>query len=257
SLFNKNWMNQLIKQNNFQVKITYSNRSIFVRNTVQLSILPNHKLIEDAYKDHNSVYVKLQVPEVTIDINKQSLVPLIPVLTLQELLEKESNSSSENKDENDSNSDDEIQESKTKNQKFQELIQSFISKERLESNLVAATGLTGGVNCEEWSTMLCFCGITCQNRKSQYFQKQEKIFNRIKTAAKKSANNALCARGYCKKNRYFGSSKVTSTLYEYNITLDVGVDSDLNTNKTLYKEKIVHKIFTDLKHKSKILKNKI
>ncbi|RIA99887.1 hypothetical protein C2G38_2236829 [Gigaspora rosea] len=47
-------------------------------NTAQLSILSNHELIEDAYQDRNSVYVKLQVPEVTNDINEQSLVPLIP-----------------------------------------------------------------------------------------------------------------------------------------------------------------------------------
>ncbi|CAG8605099.1 26096_t:CDS:2, partial [Racocetra persica] len=52
-------------------------------------------------------------------------------------------------------------------------------------------------------------------------------------------------------------SKITSTLCEYNILLDVAVDSDLSTNKTLAREKVIHKIFADLKYKSKILRNKI
>ncbi|CAG8852742.1 38647_t:CDS:2, partial [Gigaspora margarita] len=52
-------------------------------------------------------------------------------------------------------------------------------------------------------------------------------------------------------------SKVTPILYKYNLTLDIGVDGDLSTNKTLSEEKVVHKIFADLKHKSKILRNKI
>ncbi|CAG8559790.1 34472_t:CDS:10, partial [Gigaspora margarita] len=256
------------------------------------------------------------------------------VLTLQELLENESDTSSDD----DSDSNDEIQETMTEDQEFQELIQSLILKGKLESSLfiitcylcqakifygnemagiefsdiVAAAGLVGRVNHEEWSTMLCLCGITCQSEKSQYFQKQEKFFNRIINAAEDSTNNALCTAceevsskeneileiGFdCawskvreapqaiekphvyKRNEkevivnegnYNSSSrqmehvnlisiisKITPTLYKYNIILDVGVDGDLNTNKTLCKEKIVHKIFADLKHKSKILRNKI
>ncbi|CAG8839250.1 36582_t:CDS:2, partial [Racocetra persica] len=45
--------NQLVKQNNSQVKISRNNRSIFVWDTEQLSILPNHELIEDACQDRN------------------------------------------------------------------------------------------------------------------------------------------------------------------------------------------------------------
>ncbi|CAG8810869.1 22669_t:CDS:2, partial [Gigaspora margarita] len=52
-------------------------------------------------------------------------------------------------------------------------------------------------------------------------------------------------------------SKITPTFCEYNIVLNVGVDGDLSTNKTLAEEKIIHKIFADLKHKSKLLRNKI
>ncbi|CAG8532974.1 14463_t:CDS:10, partial [Dentiscutata heterogama] len=231
--------------------------------TEELSILPNHELIEDACQDRNPVYIKLQVPEITADINEQSLVSLISgeislpwllgftnteniqflrgyigsyfttifniekqfyqeekeitrlinlgkrvansnnydqqsfkkratqlknknwksmqqiihVLTLQELLEKESDSSS---------SDDEIQEPRTRDQKFQELMQSLISKGRLGlsvkiiitchryqtktfygnekygiefSDLVAAVGLAGGNNHEEWSTMFVYAAV--------------------------------------------------------------------------------------------------
>ncbi|RIB21141.1 hypothetical protein C2G38_2177474 [Gigaspora rosea] len=145
-------------------------------------------------------------------------------LTLQELLEKESNSSSENKDENDSNSNDKIQEPKTKEQKFQVLIQFFISKGRLEST------------CEEIIAKkkdILEVGFDC-------------AWSKVREAPQASAEFV-----------YNGTPEVTPTLYEYNITLDVGVDGDLNTNKTLCEEKIIHKIFADLKHKSKILRNKI
>ncbi|CAG8496835.1 10109_t:CDS:10, partial [Cetraspora pellucida] len=272
------------------------------------------------------------------------------VSNLQEILECESDTSSEdeiNDNESGYNSEDEIQE-------FQELMQFLISKGKLGSslfviktfygnempridfsNLVAAAGLAGSVNREEWSTMLCLCDITRQSGKSQYFQNQEKFFDEIKAAAEESANNALCmvceeivSKGneilevgfdcawskvreapqasaefiyngtpegfqhkpivafnvvekpciYNKneknviinKGNYNNSSrqmehanlisiisKVTPTLYKYNLTLDIGVDGDLSTNKTLSEEKVVHKIFADLKHKSKILRNKI
>ncbi|CAG8620650.1 16027_t:CDS:10, partial [Gigaspora rosea] len=179
------------------------------------------------------------------------------------------------------------------------------------SNLVAAAGLAGSINHEEWSMMLCLCGVTCQSGKSQYFQKQEKFFDGIKAAAEESANNALCIvceEIISKKNEilevgfdcawskvreapqasakfiYDGTpkgfrhkpivafsvvekpriytknekkviinegnynessrqmehanliniiSKVTPTLYKYNLTLDISVDGDLSTNKTL------------------------
>ncbi|CAG8780916.1 24709_t:CDS:2, partial [Dentiscutata erythropus] len=188
------------------------NHSIFVWDTAQLSILPNYKLIKEVYQDHNPIYVKLQVPKIIADINEQSLVPLIPGYLIFMFFGGVycSVKLGENEDENNSNSDDEIQEPRTKDQEFQELIQSLISKGRLGlsvkiivtcyqcqtktfygnekfgikfSDLVAAAGLASSVNCEEWSTMLCLYGITRQNGKAQYFQKQEKFFNGIKTAA--------------------------------------------------------------------------
>ncbi|CAG8714850.1 19513_t:CDS:2, partial [Dentiscutata erythropus] len=61
------------------------------------------------------------------------------------------------------------------------------------SKLVAGAGLVGGVNREEWMTMLCACGITRQSGKKQYFQKQEAFFQKIQESAESSANFALHA----------------------------------------------------------------
>ncbi|CAG8634946.1 16046_t:CDS:2, partial [Dentiscutata heterogama] len=154
---------------------------------------------------------------------------------------------------NDSNSNDEIQESRTRDQEFQELMQSLISKRRLDSSLFISTEL-----------------------KLQYFQNRKKWFNEIKTDAIESANNALhvaCEEVITKKNEILEVEfdclwskvreasqasaefiynrtpkehanlikiigKIILTLYEYNITLNIGDDGDLNTNKTLCEEKI-------------------
>ncbi|CAG8604267.1 4136_t:CDS:2 [Ambispora gerdemannii] len=129
------------------------------------------------------------------------------ILTLQELLEHESDLSSENDENYSFDSNEDINISITRNPEFQELIQHLITKGKLGSslfifhgneesgmnfsNIIAAVGLAGEANHEEWSTMLCLCGITRQSGNSQYFQKQERFFNGIKTAAKDSANNAL------------------------------------------------------------------
>ncbi|CAG8776853.1 21522_t:CDS:2, partial [Gigaspora margarita] len=61
------------------------------------------------------------------------------------------------------------------------------------SKLVAGAGLVGGVNKEEWTTMLCACGITRQSGRMQYFQKQETFFQKIQESAENSANFALHA----------------------------------------------------------------
>ncbi|CAG8751436.1 26260_t:CDS:2, partial [Gigaspora rosea] len=337
-------------QNNYWVKISRNNRSVFVRDTAQLSILPSHELIEDAYKDQNPAYIKLQVPKITADINNLSLVPLIPgylififfggvycsvklcwsstkqiVLyewaqfgddatftnMIQSPLVFESQSSllyyinstktlqykgglslpwllgftnTENaqwlhryignhfsnifsiekqiyqdekeilKTEGWENAQQIIQglghklkqttselqntrnlgsslfintelfltyilnqkcstcQNENINEKKHNIkvsglsikiiitccrcqVKTFYGNEMAGiefSNLVAAAGLAGGVNHEEWSTMLCLCGVTCQSEKSQYFQKKEKFFDRIKAATEESANNALC-----------------------------------------------------------------
>ncbi|RIB25637.1 hypothetical protein C2G38_2030862 [Gigaspora rosea] len=61
------------------------------------------------------------------------------------------------------------------------------------SKLVAGAGLVGGVNKEEWATMLCACSITRQSGRNQYFQKQETFFQKIQESAENSANFALHA----------------------------------------------------------------
>ncbi|CAB4422880.1 unnamed protein product [Rhizophagus irregularis] len=51
--------------------------------------------------------------------------------------------------------------------------------------------------------------------------------------------------------------KITTIIEEYNIKLNVGVDGDLTTNKTLGLLNIVNQIFADLKHKAKLVRSKI
>ncbi|CAG8614733.1 18852_t:CDS:2, partial [Gigaspora rosea] len=64
--------------NNYRTKISCNNRSVFVRDVSQLSILPEHELIKNVLQEQNSVYIKLYVPELDSDIKKKSLIPLIP-----------------------------------------------------------------------------------------------------------------------------------------------------------------------------------
>ncbi|RIB29762.1 hypothetical protein C2G38_970676 [Gigaspora rosea] len=59
------------------------------------------------------------------------------------------------------------------------------------STSIAAAGLVGGVNREEWRSMLALVGITRQSGKSQYFAKQDKLFDGLKNEAVNSAQKAL------------------------------------------------------------------
>ncbi|RIB22799.1 hypothetical protein C2G38_2074583 [Gigaspora rosea] len=67
----KNWVKQLISQNNYRTKIIRNNRSVFVHDVSHLSILPEHGLIENALQEQNPVYIKLYVPELDSDIEKK------------------------------------------------------------------------------------------------------------------------------------------------------------------------------------------
>jgi len=51
--------------------------------------------------------------------------------------------------------------------------------------------------------------------------------------------------------------KITPILDEENILLDIGVDGDLDSNKTLKTERVVNKVYGDLKHATKIIRGKI
>ncbi len=51
--------------------------------------------------------------------------------------------------------------------------------------------------------------------------------------------------------------KVLIVLEKYNIKLNVRVDGDLSTNRTLALLNVVNQIFADLKHKAKIVRSKI
>ncbi|CAG8600605.1 14386_t:CDS:2, partial [Racocetra persica] len=46
--------------------------------------------------------------------------------------------------------------------------------------------------------------------------------------------------------------KITPFLIDNQMVLDIGIDGDLNSNKILGEEKIIYKIFADLKHKAKL-----
>ncbi|CAG8826445.1 22673_t:CDS:2, partial [Gigaspora margarita] len=204
------------------------------------------------------------------------------------------------------------------------------------STSVAAAGLVGGVNREEWRSMLALIGITRQSGKSQYFAKQDQLFDGLKNEAVNSAQKALykvldklienkqfnlevsfdCQWSHVreapaasgefiyngllnendhkpiigfhvaeKPRKYQKTDGQVITINEGNhnsnsstmehailiaiieqispaletseIVLDVGIDGDLNSNKTLGAQKIVHKICADLKHKAKNVRAKI
>ncbi|CAG8740495.1 4421_t:CDS:2, partial [Racocetra fulgida] len=116
--------------------------------------------------------------------------------------------------------------------------------------------------------------------KSQYFAKQDQLFDGLKNEAVNSAQKALNKpRKYQKTDRQVvtineGNHNSNSSMIEYailiaiieqissaletsEIVLDVGIDGDLNSNKTLGAQKIVHKICADLKHKAKNVRAKI
>ncbi len=52
--------------------------------------------------------------------------------------------------------------------------------------------------------------------------------------------------------------KITLVLEVYDIVLDICIDGDLNSNKTLLGgQQIVHRIVADFKHKAKLVRTKI
>lgn len=51
--------------------------------------------------------------------------------------------------------------------------------------------------------------------------------------------------------------KVTPILEEFDLLLDIGIDGDLESNKTLGTVAIVNQIFADLKHVAKLIRSKI
>ncbi|CAG8728266.1 730_t:CDS:1, partial [Cetraspora pellucida] len=59
------------------------------------------------------------------------------------------------------------------------------------STSIAATGLVSSVNYEEWQSIFALVGIIQQSSKSQYFAKQDKLFDGLKNKAVNSAQKAL------------------------------------------------------------------
>ncbi|RIB20126.1 hypothetical protein C2G38_2180084 [Gigaspora rosea] len=52
-------------------------------------------------------------------------------------------------------------------------------------------------------------------------------------------------------------NNITPTLEKFQMLLEIGIDGDLNSNKTLGEQRIVYKICADLKHKAKLIRTKI
>ncbi|CAG8772932.1 24952_t:CDS:10, partial [Gigaspora margarita] len=50
---------------------------------------------------------------------------------------------------------------------------------------------------------------------------------------------------------------ITPTLEKFQMLLEIGIDEDLNSNKTLEEQRVVYKICADLKHKAKLIRTKI
>ncbi|CAG8669073.1 14256_t:CDS:2 [Funneliformis mosseae] len=135
------------------------------------------------------------------------------------------------------------------------------------SKCLAGAGLVGGINREELQSILALLGITRQNKHQQYFDKQEEFFSSLYQIANISAEDALShvreasqASGEIIFNReledekcitiqednYDSSSqqmkhailiviieKISTILEKYNIKLNIGINGDLSTNKTL------------------------
>ncbi|RIB13401.1 hypothetical protein C2G38_2041013 [Gigaspora rosea] len=200
------------------------------------------------------------------------------IITLQELLEKESDSSS------DEYSDIESDQDETSN--IQEIINLLITKGKLVfykneadrinySKLIASAGLVGGVNREEWVTMLCACEsaensanfalrAACEQVKSQGYRAKPIVdYHLVEKPQiyknKKDETIVINEGNYDKSSRQMEHSnligaitKITPMLIEYDIVLGVAVDGDLNSNKTLADQPIVSKIFANLKHKQQL-----
>ncbi|RIB08903.1 P-loop containing nucleoside triphosphate hydrolase protein [Gigaspora rosea] len=144
------------------------------------------------------------------------------------------------------------------------------------SKLIASAGLVGGVNREEWVTILCACGVTQQSGKKQYFQKQEIFFKKfnfdnswshVREASQASGEfiyngkidgyRAKPIVGYhlVEKPRIYKNKKdETIVINEGNYDKS---SRQMEHANLIADQPIVSKIFADLKHKSAIVRKKI
>ncbi|CAG8543177.1 841_t:CDS:2, partial [Gigaspora rosea] len=195
------------------------------------------------------------------------------IVTLQELLESESNSSNDNEPE---------ETTKTLKETLQHLIikgklgsisglsiriivtcyccqtKSFYGNENPGANfldIIAATGLVGGVNYEEWSTMLCLTNNALHMACKEMFLKKEILevgfncsWSKVREALQASAefiyngNYDSSSQQMEHANLINIISKITPTLCKYNILLDVGV-VDLIPYGLVIKNSIINQEF--------------
>ncbi|CAG8770802.1 15565_t:CDS:10, partial [Gigaspora margarita] len=148
------------------------------------------------------------------------------------------------------------------------IMQTNEKKEIKYSHAVAAAGLGGSISCNAIQSVLSILGVTSQSCKKTYHTYQSKMFNNLVLYAKESATNALTnCLDYIEKNHkekilsisfdcswaHGRNTKQASGEFLYQIKtndflIDICVDGDLDTNKTLSRISIVNQIFADLKH---------
>ncbi|CAG8646655.1 4068_t:CDS:10, partial [Funneliformis caledonium] len=127
-------------------------------------------------------------------------------------------------------------------------------------------GLIGGINRQQLQTIFSMIGIIAQSSKGYYHNKQneylENIINKVETSAKIALAKAIaqiktkeCLEGY--SHKLIIAYAIAEKSQAAEVLLDIGVDGDLNSNKTLNNIPYVNKVYADLKHIGKNIRAKI
>ncbi|CAG8632612.1 5883_t:CDS:2 [Funneliformis mosseae] len=130
----------------------------------------------------------------------------------------------------------------------------------------AAAGLVSGINRQSIQMTFMYASVISQLCKASYHNYQAMTFEKIVESAEISTKIALqkvINVNYCKIKgkrtlpmKYailisiFG--KLTPILEEHDMLINVTIDGDLDSNKTLRNVAIVNQIFADLKHEKNI-----
>ncbi|PKC53074.1 hypothetical protein RhiirA1_480080, partial [Rhizophagus irregularis] len=152
------------------------------------------------------------------------------------------------------------------------------------SSLTASAGLVGGVNRQQLQTIFSIIGIIAQSSKVHYHSKQNEYLEKINKEAEINAQIALskaivhikakgervlstsfnCSWSYCQnanQARYNHKPVIAFATSEKpqatDVLLDIGVNRDLNSNKTLNNILCMSKVYADLKHVGKNIRAKI
>ncbi|KAF0451689.1 ATP dependent DNA helicase [Gigaspora margarita] len=158
------------------------------------------------------------------------------------------------------------------------------------SKYVLAVALASGINQNALQFVLACIGITAQVDKTTYFDHQTHIFQLIINHAKQSTKNALndiinyllinansneiiyllirfnISWSHSRNDKQASVKfifaqdlleQLSIPLENSNILVNICVDGDLNTNKTLLDIKFINQIYADLKHLSKNIRKNL